>query len=200
MLFFLLPLGISLATAGDLRVEGWSEEADGTRVKAAAEVYVDGRPTGSHTPTVIHDLSPGSHQIELRSGCAVAREDVEIAKGASQHLVIELKTLATLSIEFKPSEASVQLDGKPWNPASPTIQVPCGEHTLSASLVGYQTELSNFELAPGEIHGISLELEPLGTGILLVHVEPDSARIFIDGEDHGKGQKPRQVYEGPHVV
>jgi hypothetical protein len=202
---FLVLLGLLLAPssmAGELRVEAWTIDSSNHRVQAAAEIYVDGEAQEQSTPAVIRDLSQGTHEVELRSGCAIARESVEIKKIGRAHLEVELETQqATLHIELTPPEAELQLDGKELQiEPNNGNRLECGEHTLSAILVGHKTVLTNLNLAPGEIQTVNIELIPLGKGMVKVEVEPANAEVLLDGETQGKGEMELSVFQGPHVV
>ena len=192
----------SLALGGELRVEAWKQDATNSRVKVGAEIMVNGEPTGLVTPAVVRDLAEGTHLIELKSGCAFARETVEITAQGRAQLKVDLETQpAKLTITLQPEEARLQLDGRELEvTAGDEIHVECGPHTLSASLEGYKTTLSNLDLAPGEIQDLRIDLQPLGKGTIQVMVEPETARILLNGEDVGKGDLELEVFQGPHVV
>ena len=198
----LLWCWMPLALAGDLRVEAWQRDLDQNQIKAGAEVFVDGQATGLYTPTVIEDLAPGAHQIELKSSCGVALETVTIIEGVPAHLTVELPSQpATLHIVLSPPEAELTIDGQSLSAVSGEPNtVTCGAHTLSANLEGYETTLKHIELAPGEIHTLRLELVELGTATLAIEVEPPTAQILLDGQVKGRGSMELEIYQGPHVV
>ena len=202
LLSLLLWSWIPMAFAGDLRVEAWQRDLNQNRVKAGAEVFVDGQPTGLITPTVIEGLSPGSHQIELKNGCGVALEMVTIVDGVPAHVKIELQSQpATLHVILSPPQAALTIDGqRVFEVSGEPNTVACGVHTLSANLEGYETTLTRLELAPGEIHNLRIELVELRTANLKIEVDPPSAKILVDGELQGRGPMEVEVYQGPHVL
>jgi hypothetical protein len=199
----LLVLMLSpVALAGDLRIEAWKQDVRDNRVKASAEIIIDGELTGLSTPEVVRGLGIGTHRIELRSGCALAEGTVTfLAEDENAHFELDLVAqLATLRISVLPPDALLQLDGRPLDVDEEGAKVECGPHTLSASLAGHSTALTNLDIAAGEIYPVEIRLEALGEGKLSVRVEPESAHVLLNGEDIGRGDQDIEVYQGPHVV
>ncbi|HEX8950276.1 MAG TPA: serine/threonine-protein kinase, partial [Polyangia bacterium] len=55
---------------------------------ATAQVFLDGAPTGSFSPTIGLHVATGTHSVELRSddGTVVAEEQIEVKRGAVLHV------------------------------------------------------------------------------------------------------------------
>jgi serine/threonine protein kinase/TPR repeat protein len=99
-----------------------------------------------------------------------------------------VQEIGTLSIQTKPTGATILLDGKPAQvPPNTFTHVPFGLHQLSATLNNYQPIKENIEVREGMSPDVRLQLKPIQEiAALSVQVEPVGASILLDG-------KPPQV-------
>jgi hypothetical protein len=93
---------------------------------------------------------------------------------------------AQLSVSSTPAGAQISFDG------SALCQTPCtltgiapGQHTITATKVGYASASRNLAMLSGANSSVSIELTSLGAG-LSVASTPAGAVILLDGKDTGK--------------
>jgi len=153
---------------------------------AGAHVFIDGRDVGE-TPATIRDLSRGTHRLRIvRDGYAPADRRVDITRGRpSQSLIVPLERerVATsrvadaggdagptpgtmgrfvggLSIESRPTGASVYLDGKLIGTTPVAVpSIAAGEHAVRLERDGYRRWSSSIRIVANERNRVTASLE-----------------------------------------
>jgi hypothetical protein len=93
-------------------------------------------------------------------------------------------TVTELRLTIAPPDAEVLLDGNRI-PASGTVPIAVGDHTLSASRIGYKPASHQFSAVPGEATVVdALALERVATVFRFI-TAPAGVEIVIDGISHG---------------
>lgn len=96
-------------------------------------------------------------------------------------------TVTDLRLSVVPPDADVLLDGVRI-PATGTLKVAVGDHTLSASRIGYKPRTQPFSAKAGEATVVDLfELERVSTVLRFV-TAPPNVEVLIDGISHGRTQ------------
>ena len=154
---------------------------------AGASVLLDGKPPESPANNFTH-VPFGTHRLSASlPDYYPIREEIQIGKGASPEVRLQLKPvqeIATLSITSEPPGASILLDGKtPQSPPSTFTHVPFGAHQLTATLADHELLRQEIQVHKGMAPQIHLQLTPkkeLST--LSVITEPSGASILLDGK------------------
>ncbi len=93
-------------------------------------------------------------------------------------------TITTVKLTVTPANATVMLDGSPVQ-ANATIPVLIGDHTLTATRLGYRPGTATFVAAPGPGSETSLTLARASAVVTLV-TAPAEVDVIIDGVARGK--------------
>lgn len=92
-----------------------------------------------------------------------AKTTSETIVQASRTLEQCYRRLGKLTLNLKPANARVYLDGVPLEGTPVAMTVPVGAHAIVAMHDGYQPALSTFEVGGGKLTTIELALTPSGT-------------------------------------
>jgi len=160
-----------------------------------AVIYLDGEDTGTLTPQLISDLSPGEHTILLKKegyNDYEATETITAGETLEKYYIMEKIPVTTGNIHIKssPSEAEIFIDGHDTEKLTPEVitDLSPGEHTILLKKEGYNDYEATETITAGETlekYYIMEEKAPT-TGNIYIKSDPTGARIFIDGEDTGK--------------
>jgi hypothetical protein len=150
-----------------------------------AEVYIDDTLHGI-TPISLELVPIGNHQLTIKMpGYEDYESNITVLSGENNPIFASLviKT-ATIDIETNPSGATLFIDGL-YRGATPRIisGITHGFHEYRITLNGYNDYYGNILVAEGT-NSINVTLIPLN-GSLHVITDPDSATVFIDGEERG---------------
>jgi hypothetical protein len=96
-----------------------------------AHVFVDGSPSGMHTPAKLSGLPVGSRvQIRLdKAGYEPVTEQITLSQGQSRTLSLVLRASGNLRLVGAPASASVYLDDRQVDASKPLAALP-GPHKL----------------------------------------------------------------------
>jgi serine/threonine protein kinase len=135
--------GVGVVAAVALRGERSFSDSSGQRAAratatlelrsepAGAHVFVDGSPSGLHTPATLTGLPAGSRvQIRLdKAGYEPVTEQVTLAEGQSRTLSLVLRASGRVRLVGAPASASVYLDDRQVDGSKP-LAAPPGPHKL----------------------------------------------------------------------
>ena len=166
-----------------------------------AAIWLDGNRTAERTPATLSELPIGTYEIRLTSeGLAPHTETVEITEAAPSASVSATLSVPTadafgaVQVRTTPPGATVLLDGSAHDEVTPTTVpeiTPGTEHTVAITLDGYVTVTRTMTLQAGQVETLNLPLErePLGEheSWLVVHTDPETASVTIDGETYETG-------------
>ncbi len=167
-----------------------------------ASVWIDGKDTGEQTPATFPDLSPGTHDVEVRSGCLAGRDKIEVlGSGIAQARIDMVEQGGMLTLELTPSDARAVIDGGSMAIASGTpMAVDCGEHQLRVEAPGYDQALVRVDIKARDSVVLPVTLDQLGIGWFDVDLAPAEASLWIDDGRVGTGPQRVEVNAGPHVL
>lgn len=110
------------------------------------------------------------------------------AKAAASVPVAPAVVLGQLNITSTPAGAQIQVDGQS-NPAWVTpfdmSALQPGQHTVSISKPGFQSDSRSIEVTAGSKSFLSVQLAPL-TATVTINSDPAGAEVWMDGKDTGK--------------
>jgi len=146
----------------------------------AAQVLVDGKPRGV-TPLTLSDISPGKHDVVLRSAAGTVRRSVTVAANGTAE--IEEAIFSGWISVLSPFEVEIAEGGRVLRPDERSqIMLPPGTHDLrfSNKTLGYDAT-RQVEVKPGEATTIRLTPEPC----LVTVTTNEPAEVLIDGRRIG---------------
>ena len=141
-----------------------------------AQVLVDGKPRGV-TPLALTEVSPGRHDVELRSAEGTVRRSVTVS--ANNTATIEEAIFSGWVSVLSPIEVEIVENGRVLRPDERSqIMLPPGVHDLrfANKTLGYDA-VRQVEVKPGEATTIRLTLEPCR--VTVTTSEP--AEVLVDG-------------------
>ena len=93
-------------------------------------------------------------------------------------------TVTNLNLTVSPPTAKIQIDGTPV-PASSTLPITVGEHTISAEQMGYRKAQQAITAEAGAVATVTLTLERVSS-VLNILTTPIDVEVSIDGVKRGK--------------
>ena len=156
---------------------------------SGAEVQVDGVPHGT-SPTLIPDLAPGEHTVELSSDFGSVRHSVTIESGVTASLVVPLSASDGAPVSGWISMSTpidIQLfenDRLLGTSQSDRIMVAAGRHELRDRQRGARLSRDAHRAGGGRPGG-AREKSDVPSGIMALNAVP-WAEVWIDGEKVGE--------------
>ena len=93
-------------------------------------------------------------------------------------------TVTSVNLTVTPATAKIELDGLPV-PASSTLPITIGEHTITADQIGYRKVQQAFTAEAGSPATVTLTLERVSS-VLNILTTPADVDVSIDGVKRGK--------------
>jgi hypothetical protein len=93
-------------------------------------------------------------------------------------------TVTTVNLAVTPPTAKIELDGLPV-PASASLPVTIGEHTISADQAGYRKAQQAFNAEAGSAANVTLALERVSS-VFNILTTPADVEVTLDGVKRGK--------------
>lgn len=106
---------------------------------------------------------------------------------------------SVVRIDTEPTGATVHVDGVARGPAPLELELPGGEHEVSARMEGRAAARRTLALSYGEPAELSLDLTAR-PGILQVFADADRAEVWIDGAPAGRAPLTTALPSGRHQV
>ncbi len=118
-----------------------------------------------------------------------------------KYLGAEVQIYGSLSVESKPTNAKISLDGKEVGTTPNTITgLEPGKYTVEVSMDGYEAWSKSVEVEGGRKKTLTAVLQ-MKTGSIRVKSEPENARIFLNGKEVGATPGViRSTVSGSHEV
>lgn len=137
-------------------------------VPSGAAISIDDRATGKKTPSTFQ-LKRGRHQFQLElPGYQTYIRDVQVVRRGRPFVVRLVRTAPTqarLSIETKPTGASIVVNGKDVGKRTPAVlSLPPGKVTIQLTKKGHMTQSESLSLKQGEVRRLSRSLSKKGPG------------------------------------
>ncbi len=169
-----------------------------TRVKVTLDppdlaLLVDGEPAALQDGYLV--LEPGEHTYNYsREGYLAAGEVVTVPPGDSEHAVkLEPITTAFLTVQTRPGDARILVDGKPYDPSQP---LKAGSHQLVVRRKGFQESRQTVTIVAGQDRSLDVKLTR-ARAQLKITSDP-VANVFLNGQSKGKTPlEIRGLQEGP---
>lgn len=134
----------------------------------------------------------------LRSGAAeLTPERVEAIRAEREALS---RALVDVSLRVTPAEATLRIDGGEAVPSPATITLDPGAHVLEWSAPAHRPRREPITATPGSRPSLSIDLEPVRDGRLVVEASAPNASISLDGARLGAGRVDRVVAIGEHTL
>jgi len=152
-----------------------------TTTPPGAQVTVDGKPRGV-TPLELTDVSPGKHEVALKSDAGSVRRTITIAAGKT--VTIEEAIFAGWVAVYSPFEVTISEGGRVLRPDDRNqVMVPPGVHDLRFVNNALGFDISRqIEVKPGESATVRLTPEPSKLNVTAT----DAAEVFVDGTRIGE--------------
>lgn len=156
--------GVDLGQATDVALKAL--QGQGTVEVAVtpgdARLLLDGKPWGTGAGT--YPATPGRHTLRAEApGRRAVEMPVTVARGRRTPVVVELPVAyGKLALTVKTPNATVLLDGQPYDPSQPRELAP-GKHVLEVSAPGYTSHRLPLDIKAATQHDIKLGLVPEGT-------------------------------------
>lgn len=193
---------------------------------AGAAVRIDGRGHPDPTPTVVENVAPGAHVVEVSVANAPAwKGTVEVRAGERAKVMAEIAvpkaepeapTTGSLLLDADQPGARAQIDGKALPEALPTVAdgLAPGPHVVTVDKPGFLQWKQAVTVVAGARNKVSATLVPVPTkpaapvavGTLRVRARDGNAPVkgadvLLDGRKMGVSPLDiRKVAAGPHAV
>jgi hypothetical protein len=166
---------------------------------AEAVVTIDGQQIGRGT--IRQQLPPGEHEVAVQAGgYQSARRVVTVAPEETQELTFALRSArGKLLVEAVPDSARILVGGNVVGEGRFADNLPPGEYSVGIRAQSYVPIDTTVAIRTGETTRIEDRLERK-TGQVVVATQPNSARVFLDGELVGEAPIIEEVAYGPHDV
>lgn len=156
---------------------------------SGASVLIDGEYVGD---TPVEGLSVPAGEVEIALSLAryqPVQRDVSITgREVSQTLTFPLKAdWAEITLTTDPEEATLQIDDiSIEHTPDEVIEVLSGQHVLTVSAPGYQSERIELTVEAGIAQTLTpIQLRP-ADGVLALSSDPTGANVTVDGEFRGR--------------
>jgi hypothetical protein len=152
-----------------------------TTTPPGAQVTVDGKPRGT-TPLELTDVSPGKHDVALKSDAGSVRRTITMAAGKT--VTIEEAIFAGWVAVYSPFEVTISEGGRVLRSDDRNqVMVSPGVHNLRFVNNALGFDISRqIEVNPGESASVRLTPEPSKLSITAT----DAAEVFVDGTRIGE--------------
>ena len=146
-----------------------------------AQVTVDGKPRGV-TPLELTDVSPGKHEVGLKSDAGSVRRTITMAAGTT--VTIDEAIFAGWVAVYSPFEVTISEGGRVLRPDERNqVMVAPGVHDLRFVNTALGFDISRqIEVKPGENATVRLTPEPSKVSVTAT----DAAEVFVDGTRIGE--------------
>jgi PEGA domain len=171
---------------------------------SGAKVIVDGTERGV-APLMVSELTPGDHEVVLKSDTATARHTVSIQAGGSASLVVPMAVAVSTApvsgwVSVKaPFTVEIREQGRLLGTTdTDRVMMASGRHELEFvnDTLGY-TAKRTIQVAPGKVTAMPLDLPK---GVMNLNATP-WAEVFIDGQRAGETPIGNlSVPIGPHEI
>jgi hypothetical protein len=152
-----------------------------TTTPPGAQVTIDGKPRGV-TPLELTDVSPGKHEVALKSDSGSVRRTVTMAAGKT--VTIDEAIFAGWVAVYSPFEVTISEGGRVLRPDDRNqVMMSPGAHDLRFvnNALGFDSS-RQIEVKPGEGATVRLTPEPSKLSVTAT----DAAEVFVDGTRIGE--------------
>jgi formylglycine-generating enzyme required for sulfatase activity len=172
-----------------------------TSEPTGADVFINDEQVGV-TPYQ-NELPLGKYSYRIQKALYLNSAGLVELNNAYDKARVEVKlkpNFCSLEVTSEPeSGAMIFLNGLETGKTTPCVldKLPIGEHTVTASLNMYSTEVKKVTLQQGEMKTLSFSLKPT-FGTVLVHTSPKSD-IYISGVFKGNGEWQGRLSPGVYT-
>ena len=152
-----------------------------------ARVYINQNYVGV-TPLQDISLSPGTHSIELqryRYQTLWSELQVEGAEVKQEFEYTMSPNWSVVSLDSKPSNAQVWLNGVRYNNTPLSLELNAGTHHMEIVHPDFSAHISDFVVLPNQaldLGTIALDRDP---SYLIIKSQPAGASVYVNDELHG---------------
>ena len=171
------------------------------RPDVAATVRVDGTILGT-TPLKQVEVSPGAHEITVQADrYAPARLSLEVrGRGERQSVDLVLSPLwADISIDSRPTGATVMLDGKNIGQTPLRAEILAGTYRLVLEREGFDSVSTTLQVVADQAQALAEFILVESDGLLSLETTPTGANVTVAGQFRGRtpvdlSLAPRQAH------
>lgn len=175
-------------------------------VPAEAEIYIDNEKVGDGE--AISAVSVGAeHRYKVVCDLYYTKEGVvKFDKQEEKALNISLEpNFSYVTIKSDPSGADVYVDEQKVGVTPYQMKkIKLGTHVVELKKIGYEPYADMIDVVKGEINkqleNVTLAVENVVTGTLIVQSTPEDASITINGEYKGKAPQTLEIPIGTYTV
>jgi TolB-like protein len=130
----------------------------------SGKIIIDGNATSSLTPATINNLTPGTHEINVRASDLIGHAQVEVKKNDLLKILIELnKGFGSLIVQTTPPNATVKIeDLKLTDTPVKKDSIPAGKYQIQVSKNGYVPVIDDIDISPNILTTRVYNLVPCG--------------------------------------
>jgi len=152
-----------------------------TTTPPGAQVTIDGKPRGV-TPLELTDVSPGKHEVALKSDAGSVRRTVTLAAGKT--VTIDEAIFSGWVAVYSPFEVTISEGGRVLRPDDRNqVMMEPGTHDLRFVNNALGFDISRqIEVKPGEGATVRLTPEPSKLNVTAT----EAAEVFVDGTRIGE--------------
>jgi len=150
-----------------------------------ATILIDNKPYGV-TPGR-EEVEEGEHLIKIfKEGYESYEQSINLARGSVKQIGANLKIKpSSITVKTKPEGAEVFVNGDAYSSSPTTIKnLPAGDYVIMVRKQGFDDEVREISLAPGQQAETSINMGTNLGGIDLV-VNPPGVTIYLDGKKMG---------------
>ncbi len=182
-------------------IPNWGDIAVSSEPEGAS-ILVDGVDSGQVTPATV-EIIAGEREVAVRkNGFRTARQRIVV--GAQQADTLESFKLvqadAGLGISTSPAGAGITVNGEYQGQSPLSLELKSGRsYTIEAYLRGHRRAATTVSLGRDDRKTVSLALTR-ETGQVVFVTEPASARLTVNGRDHGQANQTLVLSTEPQNI
>lgn len=174
---------------------------------AGAEVWLDRMNTGTTTPIILENCTPGEHTLLLHlDGYYNLTRVVRLGQGQSLSVNTSLVQInyGNISVTTNPTGAIIWLDRVNTGRVSPYVfeNLTPGDHSLLLQRDGYYNVSRPVRVYPGQTNAVNATLKPILYGNVSVSTTPPGAQIWVDRVNIGAVTPNiiENLTQGDHII
>ncbi|GAB4217024.1 MAG: hypothetical protein OHK0013_44170 [Sandaracinaceae bacterium] len=175
-----------------------------------APIFIDGRPTGLVTTSVIDDVPAGNHTVEIRpSEGQPFSQTIVVEAGRRAEVRARVRpqvvaaTTGTIAVLVDQTGALVRINGTGLPPGSYTREgLPPGTYVVQVLLEGFEPFRREVQVTAGQTTTVDVTLTPIQAppGPISIRVNVPGARVFVDDSEFSAPYVARDPSGGNHAI
>jgi hypothetical protein len=141
------------------------------------------------TPQAIADLATGKYSVTAHRGNWEMRDQIEVHRGETTRKSFRFVSMPT-KITSEPTDAEINVDGKPSGHTPLQIELPASAHLITAHLAGWPNEEQKIDIGPQQANTAHFVF---ANGSVKITSAPGGASVRANGKE--LGQTPLVIEE-----